>query len=435
MDEDLQSQSAAPLTPPSREVEELRQYLGIQEKINRGLQTFIAEMTIVFRFIETVSTVHSQDRLLKLLMDVMHELCGYDAAALYFEGSAEPKAAFHPEELQRYQQKLELDDRIYDWVQRQGRAVVVPESFRRQEAAAAANWSYLIAPLSTSAERLGRIEMLFRRSQGTFTQQTFSIINVLLKHAGVILVNERIYDKERATAKKYIELDMLKQDVVNTTTHEIKTPLTIVRAAAILLQRHPRLPKVEREELLEKIVYQCDRINDIINELFENAQVEDVQPRLVPEALNLGEVTRAVLRDVHYQPELITFRLDLPESLPPIWADRSRLRKVIRNLIENAVKYSPQGGTITVSSCGRGDVVQWQIEDQGLGISAEDLPKIFTKFFRAGNANTRAIRGMGFGLYLVKKNVELNHGSIRVESKLGKGTVFTLEFPRWQPPA
>ncbi|MEW6517305.1 MAG: ATP-binding protein [candidate division FCPU426 bacterium] len=418
---------------PAREVEELRQYLEIQEKINRGLRTFIAEMTIVFRFIETVSTFHSQERILNLLMDVMHELCGYDAAALFLAGSWAPKIAFHAEELEQYRQKLELDDRIYDWVERQGHAVVVPDSFRRQDQSGNDKWSYMIAPLSTSTERLGRIEMLFRRSQGAFTQQTFSIINVLLKHAGVILANERVYTKERATAKKYIELDMLKQDVVNTTTHEIKTPLTIIQAAAMLLQRNPRLPKEERAELLDKVIYQCARINDIVTELFETAQVEDSAPRLNPEPVSLSELTQTVLREIHYQPALIAFRLELPEQLPLVHADRPSLHKVVRNLIENAVKYSPKGGDIVVSADADSDTVRWRIEDHGLGISEADLPRIFTKFFRAGDVNTRTIRGMGFGLYLVKKNVELNQGTIQVQSTMGQGSTFTLEFPRWQP--
>jgi len=426
-----------PLPPDlEKEIKELRDYIEIQEKVNRGLRSFIAEMTIVFRFIESVSIFHSLDRILQFLMDVIKDLCGYDAGALYLYNAQdhtfapEPKVVFRPEEIARYQQKLELDERIYNWVFRQGYAVIVPESFIRKGLKKGEQWSYMIAPLMTTSERLGRIELVFKRSQGTFTQQTFSILNVLLKHAAVILVNERVYAKEKETAKKYIELDMLKQDVVSTTTHEIKTPLTIIQAASILLERNRKMTKADRGQLLNKIIHQCERINQIVTELFETSQIDKAKPLLTPETLSLKQLTKEVLDDIHYDDRCIQFRTQFASQLATIWADRSRLYKVVRNLIENAVKYSPQGGLIEIKAYNQDDYVIWQITDHGIGISEEDQKKIFEKFYRAGASTTRSVRGMGFGLYLAKKNVELNQGHISVQSKLKEGSTFTLKFPK-----
>ncbi|MCD4813464.1 GAF domain-containing sensor histidine kinase [bacterium] len=419
------------------ELNEVRSYMEIQEKVNRGLRAFINEMTIVFRFIETVSTIHSYDRILQFLMDVLKELCGYDSASLYLYQAGDTRSESHSvldyagTLIARYRRKLDLDERIFNWVFRQGHAVVVPESFVRPGQKGGEKWSFMIAPLMTASEKLGRIELFFKREQGTFTQQTFSILNVLIKHAAVILANERVYLKEKATAKKYIELDMLKQDVVNTTTHEIKTPLTIIQASSILLERNQAIPPEERIQLLKKISGQCERINQIVVELFESSQMDESKPVMNPEVVALNVLTREIIQDIPYNAEKIVFQILSEKKLGAIWADRSRIYKVIRNLVENAVKYSPQGGTLTIKTRQSKTHVFWEIQDQGVGISPEDQEKVFEKFYRAGASTTRSVRGMGFGLYLAKKNVELNQGSITLKSQLGKGSLFSLQFPRY----
>jgi|GEM_PF-4792308 len=422
--------------PPAGESQDrdVRDYAQLLEQVNSGLRAFIAEMTTVFRFIETVSTVHSLDRIVELLLDVLKELCGFDAAALYLAPEpGEPqelKRAVRLAELEHHRGLPEIDDRIYHWVYRQGQPVIIPDHFSRHSVKSAKPWSFMIAPLATENDRLGRVEMLFRRAQGTFTQQTFSILSVLIKHALMIILNERVYEKERRTVQMYLELDLLKKDVINITTHEIRTPLTVIQGSSILLDRNDAIPEEERHQLYRKITEQCDRINQIVGEMLETSKLEDGHIRLEPESLCLSSMTREVIQNIYFDPALIRFELSFESGVNHVLADRSSLYKVLQNLIENAVKYSPNGGVITVSARNQAHTVRWQIQDTGCGISAEDQKHIFEKFFRAGSSTTRRARGLGLGLYIVKKNVELNGGTISLKSAPDQGSTFTLELPK-----
>jgi signal transduction histidine kinase len=418
--------------------EELRQYNQIQDKIIRGLRTFIDEMTVIFRFIETVSEYHAQERIVQLLLDVMKELFKYEGAAVYLEERPDPpdyagqtlKRSYRPELVEATRRQLQVDENIYDWVFKQGHAIVLPVEHGPQAGPGEGRWSFMLVPLATSSERLGRLELVFNHPEGEFTQQTFSILNVLLKHAALILVNERIYEKERKTSQTYIQLDALKRDIVNITTHEIKTPLTIINGNALVLKRDLKIADDEKVKMLDAITRQCQRIDTIINQMVEIAQLEEGHLNLCPEPVGLPELTAEILKDVYFDPGALAVQTQFAAGLGPAVADRDSLYKVLRNLLENAVKYSLQGGTIRISGENAGEQVVWRIRDEGVGIPAAEQGKIFDKFYRVGDSMTRGVRGMGFGLYLVKKNLELNAGSIRVESAVGQGTTFTLLLPR-----
>jgi signal transduction histidine kinase len=421
--------------------EELQKYIQIQDKIIRGLRTFIDEMTVIFRFIETVSEYHAQERIVQLLLDVMKELFKYEAAAVYLEERPDPgdyagqtlKRSYRPEVVESIRRRLRVDENIYDWVFKQGHAIVLPVEHKSKTGKPQERWSFMLVPLATSSERLGRLELVFNHPEGEFTQQTFSILDVLLKHAALILVNERIYEKERKTAQTYIQLDNLKRDIVNITTHEIKTPLTIINGNAIVLRRDARLNPEEKEKMLDTITRQCQRINTIINQMVETAQLEEGRLILHPEPVGLSELTSEILKDVYFDAANISVQARFGEPLWPVFVDRESLHKVLRNLVENAIKYSPHGGAIRISGENAGENVLWRIADQGEGIAADEQSKIFDKFYRVGASTTRGVRGMGFGLYLVKKSLELNGGSVQVESTLGAGSVFTVTLPKASP--
>jgi signal transduction histidine kinase len=117
-------------------------------------------------------------------------------------------------------------------------------------------------------------------------------------------------------------------------------------------------------------------------------------------------------------------------SLPPVLGDKDHLEGVFTNLVSNAIKYTPEGGTVTIETCADGGYVKTVVQDTGIGISAEDLPRIFDKFYRIKSEKTRGIVGTGLGLAIVKHIVEAHLGSISVESEAGKGTAFTVLLPK-----
>lgn len=421
----------------SAQLEQLRQYCECQSQISRDLRACINEMALVFRFIESVSEFNSLDRILELLLQVIKELLPYEAAAVYLAdrpGSGatrdQPlKRAFAPDAVRKAQRQLRIDEDLYRWVFRQGRPIVLPAGKPGAGARTRRRGSFMIVPLCTSTECIGRMEMVFRRSEGAFTQQTFSILGVLLKHAALIIAKERGYAQERETAHKYMELDKLKQDIMNTIMHEIKTPVTVIHANALMLRRSANSQQ-EAKKMLAAINRQCDRINHIVTQLFETTRLEEQRAATARQAVSLKEVTAEILRDLPYDPARIQFRVKFPPALAKVNADRASVYKIIRNLMENAVKYSPHGGRIDISGLQQGWNVVWQIKDRGLGVPEQEQGKIFDKFYRVGDSTTRSSSGMGFGLYIVKKNVELNGGSISVKSRVNEGTTFTLVLPK-----
>jgi len=431
------SRSSAIRPKSSRPDAEVKSYIDLQERLNRGLRACIDEMTAVFRFIEAVSECHDLDRILELLLEAVQDLFQYEAAALYLEerrdaediGGQTLKRAYRSDWVDDFRRQLKVDEKIYQWLFRQDHPIVLPGEHRMKPEAPPERWSFMLVPLSTSTERVGRLELVFSRPEGEFTQQAFSILGVLLKHAALIIANERIYERERLTARQYKELDRLKQDIVNTTTHEIKTPLTVINASSLMMRRRPQMKRDEQEDLLDTVIRQCGRIDRIINQLVETTLLEDKKVVLKREPVSLTKLTTEIVRDLLYDPGWITIRVHFPQNLNPVCADHDGIYKVIRNLIENAIKYSPRGGIIAISGENQEHSVVWQIRDHGVGIPEEDQEKIFEKFYRVGECTTRDTQGLGFGLYIVKKNVELNGGTISVKSKVGEGATFTLVLP------
>jgi signal transduction histidine kinase len=419
----------------SRQDLELRDYIALQEKISRGLRGFIDQMTAVFRFIETISEFHSLDRILELLLAAVRELFPYQAAAVYLEErpaaldlsgqTLKREASFQA--LAACRQRLGVDESLLQWVFRQGHPIVLPADLQTDSGS---RGSFVLAPLATSVERLGRLELLFDRPEGEFTQQAFSILGVLCKHAALIIANERGYEQERRVAQKYMELDRFKQDIVHTTPHEIKTPLTIINASAIMLRRELKGLGPEHQKLLDSVIRQCRRINRVVDQLVESALLEENRVKLKLQALSLPDLTLDILHDLPYDAGRLEFQLQFPPDLGPAMADYDCLARILCNLVENAVKYSPRGGVITISGENQDQNVVWQIRDQGVGIPEADQDKIFEKFYRVGDSTTRDVQGMGFGLYIVKKNIELNGGTIGVKSKVGEGSTFTVVLPR-----
>jgi two-component system phosphate regulon sensor histidine kinase PhoR len=147
--------------------------------------------------------------------------------------------------------------------------------------------------------------------------------------------------------------------------------------------------------------------------------------------ISLPEFLREILHDweKRFAARQLKSRLDLPEDLPLLPADENRLQEVIYNLLDNAVKYSPSGGQISLQAAIRGDRVCLSVADQGIGIPKADLPRIFERFYRADKARSRELGGTGLGLSIVKHIVQLHGGTVEAESEPGKGTTISVVLP------
>ncbi|MCK7467701.1 MAG: HAMP domain-containing histidine kinase [Desulfosudis oleivorans] len=186
----------------------------------------------------------------------------------------------------------------------------------------------------------------------------------------------------------------------------------------------------KQRRFISIIKSQVDRLTRLVENLLTVSRLESKRDKSVYKAVNLREILNIVLRNLAHKSKEHNIKLDIISNLPPVWADSDKLEQIMTNLIDNAIKYSPQGTEVKIQAGfapQMSDFIQVKVIDQGIGIPEEHISKIFTKFSRIDNPLTRQVEGTGLGLYITKSLVESMGGKISVSSK-GKGSEFTVKL-------
>jgi len=225
--------------------------------------------------------------------------------------------------------------------------------------------------------------------------------------------------------------DALRREFVANVSHELRTPITNIRSYAETLADSEDLPPDMVKNFLRVIVNESDRMTKIVQDLLTLSRFDSGKADLHFEkysfSLSVKNVYEAMLMEA--KKNGLEMSLEIEENLPDITGDRSRIEQVLLNIISNAVRYTPEGGRISVRA-GRGDGTVWmEVADTGIGIPPEDLPRIFDRFYRVDKARSRASGGTGLGLSIAKDIVVRHSGNISVESTVGKGTTMTVTLP------
>lgn len=229
-------------------------------------------------------------------------------------------------------------------------------------------------------------------------------------------------------------LSKMKSELIGTAAHELRTPLSIIRGYAELLRSGRAFTEQQREEMEVAILDRADLLNKMLSELLDIARIDAGRPiPLVVERVDLTEIVRQHLRMFPISHPAHQLEADLYDGPVIVSADRDRLGQVLNNLLGNAAKFSEPGSLITVKTRLGDDAFFIDIIDEGVGVSEDDLPKIFDRFFRS-NASTTAPSGTGIGLAVVKTIVESHGGRMEVRSKPGKGSTFTVVLPKEEKP-
>ena len=278
------------------------------------------------------------------------------------------------------------------------------------------------------------------------------LMSVLASEVGVAIENLELYEdlqrsyaelEERVKARtqelakaneQLVKLNKMKSDFVSAVSHELRTPLTSIKGYTALVSGGKLGPLTpEQAQRLEKINRHTDYLANLITDLLDIARIEagrmDMQVR--PFELNRLLEGVADLLATQIKEKELTLRVMIPPKLRPIQADENRLERVFVNLLSNAIKFTLPKGTVTVLAAAHDTFLQVDVSDTGIGISPEDLSKVFSEFFRADNPVNRQRKGTGLGLVLVKRIIEAHGGKIGVKSEIGKGTTFSFTLP-WQ---
>ena len=226
-------------------------------------------------------------------------------------------------------------------------------------------------------------------------------------------------------------LDELKADFVSTASHELRTPLAAVYGAAQTLRRHDfALDEAGRARFISLITDESERLSRIVNEILLASQLDAGRLDLASEPFDSAELVERVIEAARaHLPASVTLDVTLSESTPSVAADRDKARQVLVNLVENAIKYSPDGGRVEVGIDQAGSAVRFSVTDEGLGIPELEHERIFDKFYRLDPEMTRGVGGTGLGLYICSELVSRMGGRIWVESHHGRGSTFSFELP------
>ena len=254
---------------------------------------------------------------------------------------------------------------------------------------------------------------------------------VWLSISGVTFSDGIVYAFRSLTAER--ALDELKGEFIATVSHELRTPLAAIYGSAqTLLREDVQLAESDKKGLLDVIAHESERLSRIADEiLFAN--------KLDSDQLALGETgidLRALVRDVVEEMsacfaarEDISFKLTMPDALDSVAGDPDRLRQVLINLIDNAVKYSPDGGRVEIVVEARDGGVRVAVRDEGIGIAPLEQRRIFGKFYRVDPGLARGVGGTGLGLYICRELVRRMEGRLSVSSEEGKGSIFVVDLP------
>lgn len=226
------------------------------------------------------------------------------------------------------------------------------------------------------------------------------------------------------------QLDQLKSDFVSMVSHELRAPLTNINGSIeLLLEGDGACLQPDHREMLQIIADQSHRLTRLVQGILNVSRIEAGQLVLQPQVFNMKSLIDKVI-DV-WESRGVTNRFARPQAanLPSVWADRDRTEEILFNLVDNAIKYSPEGGLIRVDAESDGQNLLISVSDQGIGIPTEELEKIFDKFHRVDRRDASENYGHGLGLYICRSLVQAQGGQIQVESEVGKGSTFRFTLP------
>lgn len=304
--------------------------------------------------------------------------------------------------------------------------------------------SFLGVPIESKSKILGNLYLTNRQGAPEFSPQDQHLIEMLAAHAAVAIERAQLYqkieqdaeekaemlDELRQANERLRELDRLKSEFVSLVSHELRAPLTNIKGAVeLLLENVEASQEYQPQELLQVINGEVGRLSRLVQGVLEVTRIEAGTLGVQQEPLDLKQHLDKIVRQLQFRAPQHEFVLPEKERVPRILADPDRLDDILTNLLDNAVKYSPQGGRIVVQTQPAADQLIISVRDQGIGIPQGQLDDVFEKFHRVDMSDARQSYGYGLGLYITRKLVEAHGGQIWVESRPGQGSRFSFTMP------
>ena len=290
--------------------------------------------------------------------------------------------------------------------------------------------SLLVLPLRTRREMIGALVIAANDPERAMTDDKLPLAEVLAERAALAIENAKLYTEQVEARRKVEDLSRLKDEFLSIASHELRTPVTSIKGYTQLAKMLIKEGDLNTsEEYLDIALDQIDRMSRLILELLDVSRIETGRLEIRREPINWSQFVRDVVHRHHTAVSDRRFHVSVPDDGKVVTGDRDRLEQVLGNLLENAVKYSPDGSDVTVTVDDRGESLVTAVCDRGIGIPADELGQVFERFHRGRQVSSTNYGGLGLGLYITKQIIERHAGSIWVESKEGHGTTFYFSLP------
>ncbi len=287
----------------------------------------------------------------------------------------------------------------------------------------------VIGPLGTEAVLVAAMEGHARN----WTDRDAQVAQTMASGLAATLTAIRLYEQERTNLAAMKKLDESKDFFLAAVSHELRTPLTSIVGYLELLQEEMEEGKISRtySRMLDAIDRNSKRLMYLIENILTasriesgNLQLSKARTHITPILMRTAETVMPQINSKH-----IHLKMNLSDGLPDLEIDAGLIEQVILNILSNAIKFTPDGGTISVTASSESKTLAVSISDSGTGIEPDELQKLFTKFYRTSAARDNAVQGTGLGLVIVKAIIEQHGGSVSLSSKVGEGTTFTIHLP------
>jgi len=293
----------------------------------------------------------------------------------------------------------------------------------------------LAAPIAVDRQKFGVLILETIQGPDTFTEADIPFVQMLADLIAMAIERSRLSAKADAV-REAREAEHMRSELMATLSHELRLPLTAIKGytTALLIDEIAwNLGKTT--EFLRLIDTECDNMQFLLSDILDSALIDVSQLTIDPKPVRLHQIARDVVAELQRRTEIHRLVVDIPPNFPIVAADPHWIRQVFRNILDNAIKYSPEGGLIVVRGEARIADVVINIADQGIGISPENLIPLFEKYFRVKPSDDYYVPGTGLGLPITRAIVEAHEGHIWVESKEGQGTTVSFSLPLFEVPA
>ena len=394
------------------------------------------------------STLNLQECLQEILEEAM-EVLRVERASLMFmeEGKGELiiKVARGLEDEIIRKTRVKVGENVSGWIAREGQPLLIEDikedgRFLPMNSNRYYTPSLLSVPLKVEGKILGVINVNNKISRELFNEDDLGLLTGLANEASIAIGNVLLHEQVRKKAEELTalteQLEKLKDaktELISTVSHELRTPLTSIKEAiSLVLEGAAGEINKNQEKFLRMASKNVDRLVNLTESILDSSRAEAGKMEMRRELVSITGIAGEVVASLKVQADKkkIAFRNHCRDSLPRIYADRERITRVFTNLLGNALKFTPEGGSITIEGEDIGADLRIDVIDTGEGIPADKFEIIFDKYARLDRSSLQNVKGTGLGLAIARDIIKGHKGNIWVESELGKGSRFSFTLPQ-----